>query len=230
MEGTALQFIVYNTNLELVQFLKRALTELGFKPLGPYLDKRKGTITSKYKIERKKDYWKVVLARFGEVQSLLRRLPIRHREKVARKQIALSLTIGELWVNVEPRVKNLRASIAAERNGFVQEAEAKYAERHDGAKGLLIESTQGKHVSRKVAGVTKRLRLGDLDTLRGARSFTRHAEDAIHLPHWVRLVRPIHVPILASLLDDLVLPRPGLARIQLPLKNEHRANVHAHPV
>ncbi len=130
MKGTALQFLVYNTNLELLRFLKRALVELSFRPLGPYLDKLKGTISSKYKIERKRDYWKLALANFGEVQALLTRLPIRHREKVARKRIALSLTIGKPWAVTRPLMEELRESIATQKRNFLKKAEVEYASRH----------------------------------------------------------------------------------------------------
>jgi hypothetical protein len=128
--GTALQLLVYNTNLELVSFVKSAWTEMGFAPVGPYLDKEKGSVTSKYMIERRKDYWKVALARFEQVQSLLSKLPIRHREKIDRKTIALSLHFGELWPRVEPRVRALRKEIQIERDDFIRLAAREYSKTH----------------------------------------------------------------------------------------------------
>jgi hypothetical protein len=127
--GTALQVIVYNTNLEFLGFCKSVLGSLGYSPLGPYLDKRKGTMTSKYKIPRRKDYYKIALAIFEEVQSLIKTLPIRHDEKVRRKELALSLAVGESWTSVEPRVRILRKSIIDARDSFVKLAEETYLSR-----------------------------------------------------------------------------------------------------
>jgi LAGLIDADG-like domain len=131
--GTALQVLVYNTNLDLVRFVKSAWENLGYDPLGPYLDKEEGTITSKYQIARRKDYWKVVLARFGQAQSLLRRLALRHEEKVSRKNIALALFLGDKWVHVEPTISALRDSIRTARDSFVEEAERRFLEEHHSA-------------------------------------------------------------------------------------------------
>jgi hypothetical protein len=125
-----LQILVYNTDLDLVRFVKSAWEKVGCAPLGPYLDKEKGTITSKYKIERRKDYWKVVVARFEQAQSLFRRLSLRHREKLVRKQIAHQLSLGDKWLEVVPRVRKFIESIKAERDGFVKEAERKFLQTH----------------------------------------------------------------------------------------------------
>ena len=61
---TAILLSIYNTNTDFLRYIQRILTQIGYHPVGPYLDKRKGTVTSKYKIERKKDYWKLVIANF----------------------------------------------------------------------------------------------------------------------------------------------------------------------
>ena len=128
-KGTALQALFYNTRLDLLVFIKHALEQLGYSPLGPYLDKKKGTMTSKYRIVRRKDYWKLALAIFGQVQLLFARLPIRHREKIMRREIALSVEFGQLWSTVEPRLSALRDGIRTERDRFVLEAEKEYLRR-----------------------------------------------------------------------------------------------------
>jgi hypothetical protein len=139
-KGTALQVVVYNTSLDLLRSVKSMLEQLGYHPLGPYLDKRKGTITSKYKIERKKDYWKVALAIFGEVQSLLGILPVRHSEKAERKKLGLSLKFGEYWDSVEPRVMSLRKAFLEGRDQFVCQAAEDYLVRHPGFQTRSSES------------------------------------------------------------------------------------------
>lgn len=127
---TSLQVLVYNTDYDLVDFVKRAWTRLGHTSLGPYLDKEKGTTTSKYRIERKKDYWKVVVARFDEAKRLIRSLPIRHREKKARAAIAVDVNLGDPWANVRPKLESLRRSIKSERDQFVSQAEAQFRATH----------------------------------------------------------------------------------------------------
>jgi intein-encoded DNA endonuclease-like protein len=130
--GTALQLLVYNTHLRLLEFIKASLSILGYNPVGPYLDKKSGTSTSKYRIERRKDYWKLALARFEQVQDLLHRLPIRHTEKTRRKEIALAIKSGERWEEVCPRIHKLRDQIRTERDKFVIHAEELYKEHHPG--------------------------------------------------------------------------------------------------
>ena len=127
--GTALQIQFYNTRLELLVFIRGALERLGYNPLGPYLDKEKGTTTSKYGIPRRKDYWRIALAIFDQVQDLLRRLPIRHGEKTQRRDIALSVELGQLWATVEPSVVKLWLGIREGRDKFVAEAEREYLKR-----------------------------------------------------------------------------------------------------
>ena len=128
--GTSVRVMYYNTSHELLSFVKTGLVSLGYGPTGPYLDKKKGTSTSKYRIERKKDYWKLALQKFGHATNLLRRLPIRQDEKVKRKQLALSISLGQAWASVKPLVEALRNTIHQERDKFVVEAERTYLEHH----------------------------------------------------------------------------------------------------
>jgi len=137
--GIALQLLFYNTHLELLRFIYGCLVKLGYGPLGPYLDKKRGTLTSKYGIVRRKDYWKIALARFDQVQDLLPRLPIRHPEKVPRKQLALSLALSQPWDDVAPRIEELRKSIRLGRDAFVGEARASYLEHHSSKKEARSE-------------------------------------------------------------------------------------------
>ena len=61
---TSILLSIYNTNTDFLWYIRRILIQVGYHPVGPYLDKKKGTVTSKYKIERKKDYWKLVSRQF----------------------------------------------------------------------------------------------------------------------------------------------------------------------
>jgi len=127
---TAITVSYYNTNLELLRFVHRVLTMLGYNPLEPYLDKAKGFRSPGYHIEMKKDYWRVVLARFKQSQSLLERMPIRHDEKIAKQRLALTLEMGEPWENVEDKVQSIRTSIHLARDQFVQLAEREFLKNH----------------------------------------------------------------------------------------------------
>jgi hypothetical protein len=128
--GTLLRVMYYNTSQELLLFVKTALERLGYNPTGPYLDKRKGTTTSKYRIERKKDYYKLALQRFEDAKELVGRLPILHSEKVRRKHLALAILPGQAWSTVEPQIVALRNKFRLERDAFVREAETAFLRNH----------------------------------------------------------------------------------------------------
>jgi hypothetical protein len=137
---TAIMLPIFNTDTAFLGFIKSVLIQLGYHPVGPYLDKRKGTFTSKYKIERKKDYWKLVLARFDESQSLLRKVNILHPEKTARKDLALSIKRGTRWVDICDRVKSLRRSELEGRDAFVRLAEITFLRTHPETKVSLQQN------------------------------------------------------------------------------------------
>jgi len=120
---TSLSVIYYNTNLELLRFVSDSLAAFGFRPLKPYLDKKKGFRSPGYHIEMKKDYWRVMLCRFKECQRFLQMLPVRHKEKKLKKLLALRLHLGQPWVVSGPMVDQLRAETKSERDKFVREAE-----------------------------------------------------------------------------------------------------------
>ena len=123
---TSLNVLYYNTNLELIQFVEKAIHGLGYRPLPPYLDKKKGFRSPGYHIEMTKDYWRILLARFVECQEFLARLPIRHSEKIRKRTLANSLVQGQSWEEVEPKVQQIREEIRLRRDGFVEEAQRRY--------------------------------------------------------------------------------------------------------
>jgi intein/homing endonuclease len=126
---TSLNVVYYNTNLKLLWFVHRALQKLSYRPLDPYLDKKKGFRSPGYKIEMKKDYWRVMLARFDECQQFLRTLPLRHPEKIEKKSFAISLKAGQPWLEVGPTLASFRNKIKTSRNQFVEEAKKLYESR-----------------------------------------------------------------------------------------------------
>ena len=124
--STVLNVTYYNTNLELMKWVYRWIRGLGFQPQRPYLDKKKGFRSPGYHIEMKKDYWRVVLARFEQCQAILRKLPMRHREKSEKGSFALRLHPGQAWAEVEPGVESIRSGIKSGRDAFVEEAKQEY--------------------------------------------------------------------------------------------------------
>ncbi len=121
---------IWNTDTGLIEFANKCLKKLGYRPMRPYLDKRKGGKSSGFQIERKKDYWRLQLGRFDEAQSLLRRVPLRHREKVEKKELALSVAKGDLYENVSSKVATLIDSFDQEAAEDTWEAEQQFLETH----------------------------------------------------------------------------------------------------
>lgn len=119
----SIRLTVYNTNMSLLGFVKQSLITLGYRPKGPYKEKDEGDRSSKFDIPHRKDYCRVALFDFDQSQSLLRRLPLIHREKVARKVLALSLARDTYWKDVSERVYALRRSFRLERDLFVAAAQ-----------------------------------------------------------------------------------------------------------
>ncbi len=120
--ATSLVVSYYNTNREMMDFLFHSLVGLGCHPLPPYLDKPAGFRTPGFKIEMKHDYYRVLVASFDEAQFYLSILPLRHREKRAKAEIALTLSHRQSWQSVVGRVVALRDEIRRERDMYVRQA------------------------------------------------------------------------------------------------------------
>lgn len=75
------------------------------------------------------DFWRLSLTKSDEALRLLQSLPLRHREKVAKKELALRCRKMP-WVAVANQVQALRASIEAEVDDCVQAAERTYLNSH----------------------------------------------------------------------------------------------------
>jgi hypothetical protein len=133
MRNTSLTVSIYNTHLALLEHAAKLLRPMGYNPVGPYLDKLQGTNTSKYRIMRMKDYWKLVVGRFDESQRLIHQLPLRYDEKIAKKQLALTLSYRAPWETVRPQIEALRTQIRIKRDLFVQAAETTFRSTHTNA-------------------------------------------------------------------------------------------------
>jgi hypothetical protein len=127
---TAITVSVWNTDTGLLGFSYRCLEQLGHKPLEPYLQSSPGPISSGFRIERKKAYWRVLVARFDEAQTLLRRLPLRHSEKVAARELALTVSKGDLFDGIADKVSSLRKSFKQDARRYVKQAEREFLRTH----------------------------------------------------------------------------------------------------
>jgi hypothetical protein len=140
----------------LLGFAYECLRRLGSRPLRPYLDKEGEYVSTKgFRIPLRKDYWRVMVARFDEAQTLLRRLPLRHKEKMALKELALSVAKGELYERIADRVASLKKTFDEEVDRYMKEAESEYLRTHPGFNPRLEravkESANGADTKTKVA-------------------------------------------------------------------------------
>jgi hypothetical protein len=128
--NTALMLSVFNTDTSLLKFLRCIIIRNGCSPLKIRLNKRAGLGGSKFKIPRRKDYWCLTLSRFEQVQSLLKTLPVRHPEKMEKKDLALKIKKGTPWREVSNEVEEIRSRIKQDVELFCREAKEKYLKRH----------------------------------------------------------------------------------------------------
>jgi hypothetical protein len=120
---------IYNTDLRLLRSIKRALENFGYHPVGPYLQSPKGKITPGWNLKYTHDMWRLQLERNAETRSLLLELPLRHSERIRRKNLSLSINSRQTWKDVEGMVSSLRHMIRAQVTDFVKLAEEHYARR-----------------------------------------------------------------------------------------------------
>ena len=118
-----------NQDVDLLSHIKRELAAAGYYPTGPYLQANRGHITPGWSIRYNRDMWSLYLQRGDEVQDVLRKLPLRHEEKQARKELVLEMPSVARWDAMGKQVLTLRASIEAQVKTYVSEAETEYKKR-----------------------------------------------------------------------------------------------------
>lgn len=121
---------IWNTDVDLIEFAYKCLMQVGYAPMKPYLHGKPGPRSSGFRIEMKKAYWRVMIASFDDAQSLLRRLPTLHREKIARKELALSVAKGDFFEKIADSVKFVKKSIKEETALFTKQAEIEFLQTH----------------------------------------------------------------------------------------------------
>lgn len=121
--------IVFNEDLRLLAHIKNELVRAGYRPTGPYLQAAEGYVTQGMRIPYNSDMWSLCLQRAEEVRDVLKLMPLRHEEKVLRKELALRMEGGARWTDIEGKVRYLQNQIRDDVRTYVANAEAAYKKR-----------------------------------------------------------------------------------------------------
>jgi hypothetical protein len=110
-----------NSHQPLLEYVKTCVTGLGLYPRQEWVDQKtdRGGVVGNSRLGR------VRLWRFGEVQEFLRRLPIRHQEKIMKASLVLRLRFrfnDAETAQVLREWEELRERIRRDRDAFVAEA------------------------------------------------------------------------------------------------------------
>lgn len=118
---------IYNSDTLLVNAIIRESRKIGYEFDGPYLLKKKRTITP-FGIRYKKDLWQIALQRTESAQTLLAELPLRHSEKTERKLLALRVGNSE-WNEIDMELARLKKKIKAGVVEFCKRGEECYVQK-----------------------------------------------------------------------------------------------------
>jgi len=124
-----LTMLIANQNLALLRHIKRELENGGYFPTGPYLQARKDKVTPHRSIRYTKDMWNVCLQRAEEVRRISRLLPLRHKEKIDKNDLAQQIPSRARWEEYAPSVLALRNSIKRDVRNHISRAELEYKKR-----------------------------------------------------------------------------------------------------
>jgi hypothetical protein len=110
-----LSILIYNSNKKLLQIIKNRLEKDGFHPKF-YKFFEKGEKTTNNYI-RGNDLWTVALHTTEEILALMKKMPIRHREKIEKIKIITSSN-GNRWNLIKEKVAELKSKIENEVKEF----------------------------------------------------------------------------------------------------------------
>lgn len=114
---TGLTILMYNSNKKLLEIIKKRLEKDGFHPK-LYLFFKKGEKTTNNYI-RGKDLWTVAMHTIEEILTLMKRMPIKHQEKIDKMKI-ISSTNSNKWESVIGQVNNLKVEIKREVKEYIK--------------------------------------------------------------------------------------------------------------
>jgi hypothetical protein len=126
--STRVRITIYNSNTELLNLIIKELRGIGYEFNGPYLLKEEGTVTP-FGIRYTKDLWQIALQQTSSAQKLLVELPVRHSEKIYRKELAMR--VGKMeWQIIDHELKQQKAKTKLDVLDFCREAEERFSQRH----------------------------------------------------------------------------------------------------
>jgi hypothetical protein len=128
LEYVRINLAIGMTRPNLLKAIRTVLGTLGYKADGPYLVFEAGLRTPRG-ITYTNDLWRIYFQRSKETQQLLKELPLRHSEKVAYKELALSVSPPAKWTDIETSALRLRNEIDHKTERFIEEAKEKYLKR-----------------------------------------------------------------------------------------------------
>ena len=128
--GKAVVFVDYfNQNRTLLEWIALQAKRMG---IGGSLriNKPVGQGKTGYHLFNNKDYWQLSLFGAHMILNFLRELKLRHREKLSKRAVALSLLPGERYAEIDSKVVQIRMGIKREVKEFVDEAKSQYLSKH----------------------------------------------------------------------------------------------------
>ncbi len=129
-KGGIVVFVDYfNENKVLLEWIVGRAKDLG---LGTSLriNKPIGRGTTGFQLNHNKEYWQLSIFSTHGILGFIQKLAPRHPEKVARRELALSIMGVKRYEEAEERIMMLRARIRADVKRFVELAERTYLEGH----------------------------------------------------------------------------------------------------
>jgi len=122
---------ISSNNLRLLKFFHVQLRRLGYHPKLPSKPARtKGEIIGYGPYTR--SFWRLSITRTYEAVKLLSSLPIKHKEKVLKRELAIQCH-DKPWKDVSEQIKALRQTIKKEVKICIEEAKKAYLTGHKGS-------------------------------------------------------------------------------------------------
>jgi len=112
-----LSILIYNSNRKLLEIIKNQLEKKGFTPKF-YKSYEKGRRNPENYIA-KKDLWAIGMHTIEEILTLMKKMPIKHREKIEKLKIVASSNSNK-WTAIADRVSDLKAKINSEVKEFTK--------------------------------------------------------------------------------------------------------------
>lgn len=121
-DGLRFYFQVASEDSKTLSIIANKLKEAGYRFTLRIAVKKGESYGRRYK----KDYWALRIATKADVIKLLKRLELRHREKIKWKELVLKMCKVKKWSEVREEIAGFRKSIQDEVNKCVMEAKEKF--------------------------------------------------------------------------------------------------------